>query len=85
MVTETAEVAVSAEENCFVGDKVPEVALVVNPVPTSDPFADAAELGAPNPLAELSEYIEETDIRFADFDSKSDIEGFGLRAGSGSW
>jgi hypothetical protein len=78
------EVAVSADEKGFAGDNVPEVARDVKPVPDSDPLADAAELGAPSPLAELSEYIEETDMRFTDLDSKSDIEGFGLRAGSGN-
>jgi hypothetical protein len=49
------DVAVSDAENGFVGDRVAEGALEVNAVPFSDPFADAAELGAPIPLAELSE------------------------------
>ena len=55
---------------------VPEGALVFVPVPLSDPFVEAAELGAPPALAEVNEYIDETDIRFG---SKS------RRAGSGSW
>jgi hypothetical protein len=55
---------------------VPEGVLVLAPVPLSDPVADAPELGAPPALAEVNEYIDETDIRFV---SKSRI------AGSGSW
>ena len=51
-------------------------------VPASDPFADAAELGAPPARTELSEYIEETDMRFVDI---SPSDGRGLSAGSGSW
>ena len=65
--------------SAFAGDSVAEAVLAVTPA--SDPLADAAELGAPPALAELSEYMEDTDIRF---ESKSVVDGFGLNAGSGS-
>lgn len=61
------------------GDNAPEAVLAL--VPVSDPLADAAELRAPPALTELSEYMEDTDIRF---ESKSVIDGFGLNAESGS-
>jgi hypothetical protein len=54
---------------------------VFDPIPASEPFADAAELGAPPARTELREYIEETDIRF---DSSWSADGLGRRAGSGS-
>lgn len=50
------------------------------PVPISEPFTDAAELGIPPARTELREYIEETDVRLF---SRSGIEGRGRRAGSG--
>lgn len=76
-----AEVAVSGCDipSPLFGDKVPDVDLVV--VPGSDPFAEAAELSTPPALAELSEYIDEIDIRFVSF---SVIERLGPRAASGS-
>lgn len=61
------------------GDRVPEGALVF--VPPSEPLADAAELGAPPALAELNEYIDDTDMRFV---SISDMEGLLRRAASGN-
>jgi hypothetical protein len=82
VTTDTADVDVSACEipSALAGDNVPEAVLAA--VPVSDPLADVAELVAPPALAEPSEYIEDTDIRF---ESKSGIDGFGLNAGSGSW
>ena len=73
---DTAEV--SGCEKALFGERAPEDALVPIPLPGSEPFADAAELGA---RAELSEYREETDTRF---ESRSGIECFGRRAASGS-
>lgn len=61
------------------GDKVADA--VLDDVPVSDPFAEAAELGAPPALTELSEYMEDTDIRF---ESRSDVDGLDRNAGSGS-
>jgi hypothetical protein len=83
VTTDTAEVEVSGCDipKALVGDKDPVDALLFVPVPTSEPFADAAELGAPPTLAELREYIEDTDMRFG---SISDIDGLERRAGSGS-
>jgi hypothetical protein len=52
-----------------------------DPVPASEPFADAAELGTPPARTELREYIDDTDMRFV---SISEIEGLVRRAGSGS-
>jgi len=62
----------------LLGDNAPDAARVF--APASDPFADAAELGGPPARTELSEYIDDTDMRFV---SNSGIEGLGLRAGSG--
>lgn len=83
-MTEMADVPVSAcPIPLVVGDIAPVgvLVVVVVPDPSSDPLADAAELGAPPARAELREYIEETDIRFA---SMSDMEGRWRRAASGS-
>ena len=63
------------------GDNVPEGVLVFVPVPTSDPFADAAELGAPPARTEPREYIDDTDIRFV---SSSGMECLGRKAASGN-
>lgn len=81
VTTDTVEVEVSGCESpsALVEDNVPDAALAV--VPISDPFADAAELGAPPALTELREYMEDTDMRF---ESISDIDGLGRNAGSGS-
>lgn len=61
---------------------VVDTALVDIPTPASDPFAEAAELGTPPALAELSEYIEDTDMRF---ESISDVDVLGRNARSGGW
>ncbi len=66
----------------MLGDRGPAGVRVFDPVPTSDPFADAAELGAPPARAELREYIEDTDMRLV---SNSGIEGLARSAASGSW
>lgn len=60
--------------------RLPDVVLLtgIGIDPASDPVAEAAELGMPPALAEPSEYMEDTDMRFA-----SDSEG-AFRAGSGS-
>lgn len=63
------------------GDSGPVDALPFVLFPISEPFADAAELGAPPALAELREYIEETDIRFG---SRSEIDRLDRSAASGS-
>jgi hypothetical protein len=82
-VTETVEVEVSGWEVTEppFGDKVPPCALELGP-PASDPLADAAELGAPPPaLTELSEYMDETDIRLEPI---SVSDGAARSKGSGS-
>jgi hypothetical protein len=61
----------------FVGDIGPDAERV----PVSDPLADVAELGAPPALAELREYMEDTDIRLF---SLSAPEFRGLIADSGN-
>lgn len=80
---EIAEVEVSAPEMAIAlvfGDSAPEFDLVL--YPTSEPFADAAELCTPPPaLTELNEYMEDTDIRF---DSISGMDGRARREASGS-
>jgi hypothetical protein len=85
VVTEILEVLVSGceEPMPFVGDKAPDTdtALVFVPVPTSEPFAEAAELGTPPARAELREYTEEMDIRF---ELMSDRDGRERTAESGS-
>lgn len=82
VTTDMADVEVSGCESAsaFVGDNVPGADLPV--APFSDPFADAAELGAPPALTELREYMDDTDIRFP---SISVIEAFGRNAASGNW
>ncbi len=55
---------------------LPEAGLV----PGSDPVTEAAELGPPPALAELKEYIEDVNIRFA---SGSAMEPRGFKAASG--
>lgn len=59
---------------------VPPGALEPGP-PTSDPLADAAELGTPPALAELSEYMDETDMRLG---AISDSDGAARSWGSGN-
>jgi hypothetical protein len=64
----------------LLGDKAPVDVLELVPAPTSDPLVEAAELGTPPALAELREYIDDTDIRF---ELISDNDGVG-RSASGS-
>ena len=73
VITETAEVEISGwdvTEPLF-GDNGPDGVLELGP-PASDPLTDAAELGAPPALAELSEYMDEADIRL---EPSSDHDG----------
>jgi len=79
VTTDIAKVDVSGWAILF-ADNVPAGVRVFVPVPTSEPFADAAELGIPPARTEPSEYIEETDVRLF---SRSGTEGRGRRAGSG--
>ena len=79
VVTDIAEVDASGWA-LLVCDKGPDGVRVLDPVPASEPFADAAELGAPPARTELREYIEDTDIRFV---STASADGFGRSAGSG--
>ena len=81
VVIDTADVEVSGCEmpKPLGADMLPEVAL--DPIPLSDPLFDAIELGAPPCLAELSEYILETDMRF---ELMSDMDALGRTAASGN-
>ncbi len=63
------------------GENWPDGDRLFDPVPASEPFADAAELGGPPARTELSEYRDDTDMRFV---SNSGTEGLDRRAGSGS-
>lgn len=79
VVTEIAEVATS-------GCEIPNALLLeiefdAGLVPPSDPFTEVAGLCMPPALAELKEYIDDVDIRFA---FKSVVEPCGLKLASGN-
>lgn len=81
-MTDTAEVDVSGWDvtEPLLGDKLPVGPLGFGP-PASEPLAEAAELCTPPARTELSEYMDETDIRF---EPKSDSEGAARSEESGS-